>query len=195
MNRLHFIGLVSCEIAMVLQNICISEVRFTQFRIERQWSQSCEPATLYRTGLMRNGYEVIHVKCCQPASHLMVWIGYDMKLSLAMATIWKGYHLKWPWYAMATKLTFRKELFLGRSLCKVERAPILKSQLCSRCTARSRENETRNARRNGNQNPRWSKFMSLFKWAVWKETWDDHQGFQIAFWWPWQLSSSRDWAV
>ena len=187
---------------IALQKICISEVRFTQFRIERQWSQSYEPTTLYRTGLMRNGYEVGHVKCCEPASYHIVWNGYDMKgLSLAMATIWKGYHLKWPWYVTATKLTFRKEMILGRSLCKVERATLLKSQLFSFCTARSREHETRNARRNGNRNPRWSKIMSLFKWAVRKETWDDHRGCRFAFRWPfrvssiYRVSSSRDWAV
>jgi len=31
------------------------------------------------------------------------------------------------------------------------------------------------------RNPRWSKFMSLFKWALWKETCDDHSGFCLAF--------------
>ena len=31
------------------------------------------------------------------------------------------------------------------------------------------------------RNPRWSKFMSLFKWAVWKETCDDHSQFRWAF--------------
>jgi len=31
------------------------------------------------------------------------------------------------------------------------------------------------------RNPRWPKFMSLFKWAVWKETCDDHSGVRSAF--------------
>jgi len=59
------------------------------------------------------------------------------------------------------------------------------------CTARSREDETRNARRNENRNPRWSKVMSLFKWAIWKETCDDHQRFRFAFQWPFRISSSQ----
>jgi len=46
-----------------------------------------------------------------------------------------------------------------------------------------------------NRNPRWSKFMSLFKWAVWKETCDDHRGFRFAFRWPFRVSSSRKRAI
>jgi len=33
------------------------------------------------------------------------------------------------------------------------------------------------------RNPRWWKLMSLFKWAVWKETCDDHRGFCVVFRW------------
>ena len=62
-------------------------------------------------------------------------------------------------------------------------------------TARSQEDETRNARRNANRNPRWSMSMSLFKWAIWKETCDDHRGFCFAFQWPFRVSSSRERAV
>jgi len=60
-----------------------------------------------------------------------------------------------------------------------------------RYTARSREDETRNARRNANRNPWWSKFILLFKRTVQKETLDDHQGFRFAFRWPFRVLSSR----
>jgi len=59
-------------------------------------------------------------------------------------------------------------------------------------TARSREHETRNARRNADRNPRWSKLILLFKWAVQKEALDDHRGFRFAFRWPFRVSSSRE---
>ena len=64
-------------------------------------------------------------------------------------------------------------------------------------TARSVEDETRNARRNAKRtwNPRWSKFMFLFKWAVWKETWDEHSGFRLAFRRAFRVSSSTERAV
>jgi len=55
--------------------------------------------------------------------------------------------------------------------------------------------ETRNARRNANRNPRWSKSKSLSKWAVLKETCDDHRGFRFAFQWPFRVSSSQELAV
>ena len=54
-------------------------------------------------------------------------------------------------------------------------------------TARSREDETRNARRNANRNPWWLKFMSPFKWAVQKETWDDHREISVCI--PMTISS------
>jgi len=47
-------------------------------------------------------------------------------------------------------------------------------------TARSPKKETRNGRRNWNRNPRWSKFKSLFKWAVWKETRGAHRNFRLS---------------
>jgi len=71
----------------------------------------------------------------------------------------------------------------------------LKHNIQSTNTARSREDETRNARRNANRNPGWSKFRSLFKWAVRKESCDDHRGFRFAFWRPFRVSSSRERAV
>jgi len=37
------------------------------------------------------------------------------------------------------------------------------------------------ALRNANRNPRWSKFIPLFKRAVRKETWSDHRGFWFVF--------------
>jgi len=51
--------------------------------------------------------------------------------------------------------------------------------------------ETRNGHWNIKRNPRWWKLKSFFKWAVWKETCDDHQGFRCVFWWPFRVSSSR----
>ena len=36
---------------------------------------------------------------------------------------------------------------------------------------------------NTERNPRWWKLMSLFKWAVRKETCDDHRGFRVVFRW------------
>jgi len=33
------------------------------------------------------------------------------------------------------------------------------------------------------------KLMSLFKWALWKETCDDHQGFRFVFQWTFRVSS------
>jgi len=70
----------------------------------------------------------------------------------------------------------------------------------SHVTCRSRENETRNGHRNANRNPRWSKFRSLFKWslfkwAIRKETCDDHRELRFAFRWPFRVSSSRERAV
>ena len=62
-------------------------------------------------------------------------------------------------------------------------------------TARSREDETRNGRRNANRNPRWWEFRSLFKWAFWKETCVDHRGFRFAFWWQFRVLSSQKRAV
>ena len=62
-------------------------------------------------------------------------------------------------------------------------------------TARSREDQTRNGYRNTKRNPRLSKLKSLFKWAVWKETCDDHRGFRFVFRWPFRVSSSRERAV
>jgi len=40
------------------------------------------------------------------------------------------------------------------------------------------------------RNPRWWKLKSLFKWAVWKETCDDHRGFRFVFRWPFRVRSS-----
>jgi len=37
--------------------------------------------------------------------------------------------------------------------------------------------------------------MSLFKWAVWKETCDDHRGFRFPFRWPFRVLSFREQAV
>ena len=65
----------------------------------------------------------------------------------------------------------------------------------SHVTCRSRENETRNGHRNANRNPRWSKFRSLFKWAIRKETCDDHRELRFAFRWPFRVSSSREQAL
>jgi len=42
--------------------------------------------------------------------------------------------------------------------------------------------------RNVNRNPRWSKFILLFKWAIQIETLDDHRGFRFAFQWPLRIS-------
>ena len=53
--------------------------------------------------------------------------------------------------------------------------------------------ETRSGHRNANRNPQSSNFTPLFKWAIkwaiWKETCDDHTGFQFAFRWPFRVSS------
>jgi len=50
----------------------------------------------------------------------------------------------------------------------------------------------RNGHRNTKRNPRWWKLMSLFKWALWTETCDDHRGFRFVFQWPFRVSSSRE---
>jgi len=63
------------------------------------------------------------------------------------------------------------------------------------CTASSVEVDSRNARRNAQRNPRWSKFVSLFKWAVWKETCDDHSGCRLALRRAFRVSSSTERAV
>ena len=60
------------------------------------------------------------------------------------------------------------------------------------CTARSREDVTRNGHRNTKRNPRLWKLRSLFKWAVWKETCDDHRGLRCVFRWLFRVSSSRE---
>ena len=62
-------------------------------------------------------------------------------------------------------------------------------------TARCRADETWNGHRNSKQNPRWWKLMSLFKWAVSKETCDDHRGFRFVFRWQFRVLSSREQAV
>jgi len=46
-------------------------------------------------------------------------------------------------------------------------------------TARCWEDETRNGHRNTKRNPQWWKLVSPFKWAIWKETCDDHRGFRL----------------
>jgi len=43
------------------------------------------------------------------------------------------------------------------------------------------KDETRNGYRNSEQNPELSKFRFLFKWTVWKETYDDRSLFQFVF--------------
>ena len=62
-------------------------------------------------------------------------------------------------------------------------------------TARSRQVETRIGHRNGNRNPRFSKFVSLFIWAVWKETSHDHPAFSFPFRRPFRVSPFRERAV
>jgi len=55
---------------------------------------------------------------------------------------------------------------------------------------RFRKDATRNAHRNASRHPRSSKFMSLFKWAIWTETCDDHRGFRWS-----KFMSLFKWAV
>ena len=56
------------------------------------------------------------------------------------------------------------------------------------CTARSRQDETRNGHRNASRNPRWSKSRSLDKWTIWKETCDAMNHLKRDLWWPSRIS-------
>jgi len=63
------------------------------------------------------------------------------------------------------------------------------------CTARSREDETRNGHRNANQNSRWS-FQVSFRTAHLKRAMSfDYRGFRFAFRRAFRVSSSRERAV
>jgi len=78
---------------------------------------------------------------------------------------------------------------------KVSNKAAITTEICNTYTPRSREDETRNGHRNTKRNPRLSKFRFLFKWALWKESYDDHRGVRWAFRWPFRVASSRERAV
>jgi len=48
--------------------------------------------------------------------------------------------------------------------------------------------ETRNGQRHENQYPEWLKYRFLVKWAVCKEIFGDHSGFQTPFQWSFRVS-------
>jgi len=62
-------------------------------------------------------------------------------------------------------------------------------------TARSREDETRNAPRNAKRNPRWSSQVSFQMSHLKRDLNFDHQGFGCAFRRAFRVSSSRERAV
>ena len=60
------------------------------------------------------------------------------------------------------------------------------------CTARSREDESRNDHRNAKQNPRWSPQVSFQTAHLKRDMNFDHRGFRFVFRWPFRISSSQE---
>jgi len=69
------------------------------------------------------------------------------------------------------------------------------SVFCSDTTARSRNKETWNGDRNGNQNPQWSSQVSFQTAHLKRDLNFDHRGFRFSFRWQFRVSFSRERAV